>query len=133
MLWLLDSDACCACRTLVDHQALAISGESLNGSNLLYHFLVPEFYVFQQIMACLDAHDIPVRILKMSPRSVQNTLLTPKQERALMLAKDLGFFHYPRDITLHHLAQQVGIAASTLSERLRRGTLRLVDHYVSSL
>jgi predicted DNA binding protein len=58
-------------------------------------------------------------------------ILTEKQERALWFAITLGFYEWPRRITLTELAEKLGVSASTLSELMRRGLRRVLRNYFS--
>jgi predicted DNA binding protein len=56
-------------------------------------------------------------------------LLTARQSEALVTARELGYFDIPRRASTDEVADHLGIAASSLSERLRRAQGHLVDHY----
>lgn len=58
-------------------------------------------------------------IQKIPSNQVQGTL-TPRQAEILKVALTLGYFEFPRKITLTELARRVGVAKSTLSEIVRR-------------
>lgn len=60
---------------------------------------------------------------------LKTAVLTEKQERIFWLALKGGFFDYPRKIGLRELAEKLGVQSSTLSEIMRRGTRRLLEHY----
>jgi predicted DNA binding protein len=124
-----DSEDCPACQIIVLNNSLQITGASVNMDTVLYNFIVSEYQAFQDIVSALEAQGLKPRILEMSNGVSKDTVLTDKQERALWFAKALGFFNYPRSITQFNLAQKLGIASSTLSEQLRRGTRRLVENY----
>jgi len=40
-----------------------------------------------------------------------------------------GFFDYPRKIGMRELSAKLGIKPATLSETIRRGTRRLLEHH----
>ena len=52
--------------------------------------------------------------------------LTTKQRETLRTAVEAGYFDVPRGVELHELAAQLGVSSQSVSERLRRGTARLV-------
>jgi predicted DNA binding protein len=56
-------------------------------------------------------------------------VLTENQERIFWLALKSGFFDYPRKIDMAELSKKIGVSTATLSEVVRRGTRRLLEHY----
>lgn len=53
--------------------------------------------------------------------------LTDKQREALLAAVDSGYYDVPRAISMSELAGKLDVSHQALSERLRRGTKRLVQ------
>jgi hypothetical protein len=53
--------------------------------------------------------------------------LTDAQREALVAANDLGYFEIPRRASLADVADELGVAQSSLSERLRRAHSHLVE------
>jgi predicted DNA binding protein len=51
--------------------------------------------------------------------------LTGRQERALRVAFQIGYFDYPRKASLATLAGRLGVSRSTALELLRKGTTKL--------
>jgi len=64
-------------------------------------------------------------IAKMSPTRA----LTPKQERVMKSALELGYYDYPKRISTEELSKAVGISPSTASEILRRAERRIITGY----
>lgn len=58
--------------------------------------------------------------------------LTDRQREALRLAYEMGYFEIPRTTSLDAVAAELGITASSLSERLRRAQTHLVEETVVS-
>lgn len=52
--------------------------------------------------------------------------LTDEQHEALRLAIGRGYYSIPREVTLAELAGEVGISQQAMSERLRRGTAKVL-------
>ncbi|MEM0120693.1 MAG: helix-turn-helix domain-containing protein [Thermoprotei archaeon] len=55
--------------------------------------------------------------------------LSPHQRDVLRQAYDLGYFDFPRKITLRRLAQKLGVKPSSLSEVLRRAQSKIVSRF----
>jgi len=56
--------------------------------------------------------------------------LTEPQRETLRLAYRRGYFSVPREVTATELADELGVSAQAVSERLRRGSARLVERSV---
>lgn len=52
--------------------------------------------------------------------------LTEKQDEALVMAWEAGYFQTPREAKLEDIAEQIGITRQSLSQRLRRGEHSLI-------
>ncbi|MGQ3414524.1 helix-turn-helix domain-containing protein [Natrinema sp. LN54] len=77
----------------------------------------------------LRAEGIPLTLHKISNPTVvdEEQLLTAEQSDALVTAYKEGYFEVPRGIDQAELAALLGISDSSLSQRLRRGTARIVQ------
>jgi len=57
-------------------------------------------------------------------------LLTQRQEYALVYAYLKGYYNYPRKVSLKELAEELGMAVSTLAELLRRAEAKVIEAFV---
>ena len=62
----------------------------------------------------------------------RNGLLTFKQEKAIKLASDEGYFKFPRRVGLKKLSEILGMSPSTLDEVLRRAEGKIMKNHVGS-
>lgn len=53
--------------------------------------------------------------------------LTAKQRDALVAAYSAGYYETPREITAAGLAEEFDLSQQAFSDRLRRGTSKLID------
>ncbi len=58
-------------------------------------------------------------------------VLTVRQREVLMKASELGYFSFPRKMSLTEVAGQMSITPATLSEILRSAEAKIMRHYVS--
>jgi len=58
--------------------------------------------------------------------------LTDRQTEALRTAYEMGYFEVPRGASLDAVAAELGISASSLSERLRRAQTALIEEQVAT-
>jgi predicted DNA binding protein len=125
----LESEGCGVCNTILAHDAFLVSGKSMQGNIITYSFMVPTAEAYRGILTDLEKTGHKVKILKVGKFEQQIGVLTENQERIFWLALKSGFFDYPRQVGMAELAGKLGISAATLSEIMRRGTRRLLEHY----
>ena len=125
----LESEGCEVCNTILAHDAFLVSGKSIENNIITYSFMVPTFEAYQGIIGDLKKGGFQVNVRKIGKFEQQITVLTENQERIFWLALKSGFFDYPRQIGMAELAAKLGISTATLSEIMRRGTRRLLEHY----
>ena len=125
----LESEGCEVCNTILTHDAFLVSGKSMEDNIITYSFMVPTFEAYKGIISDLEKAGYQVNVRKIGKFEQQIGVLTENQERIFWLALKSGFFEYPRQIGIAELAAKLGIRAATLSEIMRRGTRRLLEHY----
>ncbi|MDP3741951.1 MAG: helix-turn-helix domain-containing protein [Candidatus Micrarchaeota archaeon] len=59
------------------------------------------------------------------------TGLTQKQLIAFQLACQLGYYKYPRSVSLEQLAKAAKLSYSTYKEHLRRAEEKIMPHVIS--
>ncbi|MGE5575187.1 MAG: helix-turn-helix domain-containing protein [Ignavibacteria bacterium] len=125
----LESEGCEVCNTILAHDAFLISGKSMQDNIITYSFMVPTSEAYRGIITDLEKTGHKINIRKVGKFEQKIDVLTENQERIFWLALKSGFFDYPRQIGMAELAAKLGISAGTLSEIMRRGTRRLLEHY----
>lgn len=58
--------------------------------------------------------------------------LTDRQHEALRIAYERGYFDIPRQASLEEIAGELGVSASSVSERLRRAQTQLIEETVAT-
>ncbi len=125
----MESEGCGVCNTILAHDAFLVSGKSMQGNIITYSFMVPTHEAYRGIIEDLERTGHKVTVRKVGKFEQKIDVLTENQERIFWLAMKSGFFDYPRQIGMAELAAKLGISSATLSEILRRGTRRLLEHY----
>ncbi len=125
----LESEGCEVCNTILAHDAFLVSGKSMHENIITYSFMVPTFEAYKGIIDDLEKAGHKVNVRKIGKFEQQIGVLTENQERIFWLALKSGFFDYPRQIGMEELATKLRISTSTLSETMRRGMRRLLEHY----
>jgi predicted DNA binding protein len=127
-MW-FESEGCEVCNTILAHDAFLVAGKSMEQDKIMYSFMVPTFEAYSAIVKALESAGHKVTVLKMGQFEPKTGVLTEHQERVFWLALKGGFFDYPRKVGTRELSAKLGVKPSTLSETLRRGTRRLLEHY----
>ena len=126
-----DVEGCDLCKTVLSHGSFLISGKNVEDYTIVYSFVAPSFKAFQTILSTLESRGLKPKVLEVGKfrPNARSKILTEKQERVLWLALKMGFFEFPRKITMLDLSHRLGIGLSTLSEIIRRGTRRLFENH----
>ena len=125
-----NTNGCDICNTIFVNSSFLISARHVKGFKIVYSFVAPNSDAFKKISSSLEAKGIKFKVLEAGKFKPRSKALTEKQERVLWLALKMGFFEYPRKVTMLELAKRLGIGLSSLSEILRRGLRRLLeDHF----
>lgn len=125
----IEGEGCGACKTILSEGAFLISGANPKGKHFIYRFIAPNYDIFQRIFGSLERRGFKPKVLQVMKYRSKGKVLTEKQEVTLWIALRSGFFDYPRKIKVEDLAKRLNISSSTLSEILRRGMRRVLEHY----
>lgn len=63
--------------------------------------------------------------------TVTEEALTQKQQEALLVAYDCGYFESPREATMEEIGEQLGISQQAVASRLRHGLRHILKHTLS--
>jgi len=123
-----ESDGCDVCNLILSRGSFLVAGRSTENGALIHTFIAPNFEAFKSVVSSLENIGLEPKILRIG-KYKRTGILTERQERVLWLALQTGFFEFPRKINTIELSGRLGIALSTLSEILRRGIRRLLEHH----
>jgi predicted DNA binding protein len=130
-IW-FDSDGCEICETILSHGSFLVSGNTTEDRTLAYTFISLNYEAFQNTVSEFEAKGLKPEILRVEKYSSKGEVLTERQERVLWLALKMGFFEYPRKLSMKELSRKIGVSMSTLSEIMRRGFRRLLESHFES-
>jgi predicted DNA binding protein len=121
---------CQACQTLTESECFLTDATALADGGLVWHILAPNRAAVEELVQSLDGKEPEL----LSIQSVKAAgMLTDRQEKVISLAYDLGYFEFPKQISLTKLAEKLGVAKSTLSEILRTGEAKVLHAYFHGL
>lgn len=122
---------CQACHALAESECFLTDATAMEGGGLVWDIIAPDRSTVEDLMESLDggpqAELLSVRSVKMKG------MLTYRQEEVISLAYTLGYFEFPKKISLTSLAKKLGVAKSTLSEILRTGEAKVLHAYFHGL
>jgi len=55
--------------------------------------------------------------------------LTSRQELVVKVAFDLGYFDYPKKISVREMAEIFGVSPATINEEIRKGVRKILKEY----
>lgn len=77
----------------------------------------------------LSAFDISFSVEEVHQRIDQSQLLTDRQQRLIKAAVEHGYYDTPRTCSLTELADELGLAKSTVSETLHRAEAAIIKRF----
>ena len=131
LVW-FESEGCGICNTILSQGSFLVSGRTSDNTGMIFSFIAPNQDAYRNIIMSLKDRGYKVKVLRVRRANVVERVLTPSQERTLWIALKTGYFDYPRRISTEELSRILGISGSTLSEILRRGIRRLLEHHFES-
>ncbi|MFC6718378.1 helix-turn-helix domain-containing protein [Natrialbaceae archaeon GCM10025810] len=80
--------------------------------------------------------DIPITLTELhalTPVETTEAALTEKQQEALVLAYDRGYFESPREVTMEDIGADLGITEQAVASRLRRGIKQILGNTLTDV
>ncbi len=122
---------CHACQALAESECFLTDASAMDGGGLVWHILAPKRSAVEPLMKSLDGGAIAELLSLRSAKS--RGMLTDRQEEVMSLAYSLGYFEFPKRVSLTQLAERLGVAKSTLSEILHTGEAKVLHAYFHGL
>ena len=125
-------DNCHACHELAHSECFLTDATATGEGGLEWRLLAPRRSSIESLVAKLEKRGIPVELA--SIKNVKGSgSLTDRQARVLSLAYELGYFEFPKKISLTGLAKKVGVSKAALSETLHTGEEKVLHAYFQGL
>lgn len=123
---------CGSCRTLALSECFLTDAVATEAGGVEWRIVAAQREAVENLVKSLQGRGIEVEVAAI--RSVKGAgSLTERQDRVLSLAFKLGFFEFPKRISLTNLAKKLDISKSTLSEILRNGEEKVLHSYFQGL
>ena len=128
----LQVDQCHACHTLANSECFLTDATATGSGGLEWRILAPERSAVERLVHELQVRGLAVELAAL--KSIKGSGgLTERQDRVLSLAFKLGYFEFPKKISLTDLAKKLGVSKSSLSETLRTGEEKVLHAYFQGL
>jgi hypothetical protein len=123
---------CRACDAVAESECFLTDATAAGGEGVEWHLLAPDRRAVQKLAETLTGRGLDVHVTAL--RSMKTAgLLTDRQDAVVRLAYRLGFFEFPKKVSLTELAGKLGISKSTLSETLRAAEAKILHTYFQGL
>ncbi|MEM0373912.1 MAG: helix-turn-helix domain-containing protein [Sulfolobaceae archaeon] len=106
---------------------MIIRGDLIQGV-IRWSIILNGYEELRRLLRELSEGGYNVKVLKVVKLS-KKELLTPKQERILLVALEAGYFDYPRKVGLRELARELNMSPSNLLEIIRRAEKKVILNY----
>ena len=113
----LFNSSCCFLRKVIT---------SVNGE-VQYHFIGSDIEC-RRLMRSLADRGVIYRVEELSFLRNRSSL-TGKQELVVKVAFDLGYFDYPKKISVREMAEIFGVSPATINEEIRKGVKKILKEY----
>ncbi len=120
---------CQGCRILRDSDCFLVSATTQPDGWIEWTLIFTKKSALQKLVFSLRNIGCGVRLKKVA-NIEEETMLTPKQEEIIKVAYEKGYYDFPKKIGIRELAEMFNISTATLSEVLRRGQKKIIEHYL---
>lgn len=123
---------CNACKTLAESECFLTEATATEDGGLEWRILAPKRTTIEALVKDLRGRGLEIEVAALKPVK-PGGVLTDRQEQVLSIAYKLGFFEFPKKVSLTGLAKKLGVSKSTLSEILRAGEAKVLHAYFHGL
>jgi predicted DNA binding protein len=123
---------CHACFALAESGCFLTAATATEEGGLEWHVVSPDRSAIDRLVRTLRGRQLPIDLASIHTLGAPH-MLTSRQDRVLSLAYKLGYFEFPKKISLTALAKKLSISKSTLSEILRLGEQKVLHSYFQRL
>ncbi len=123
---------CHACQVLAESECFLSDAVATREDGVEWTILAPKPEAVRSVARTLEHRGLEVDIVAIRPAK-ESGELTNRQEQVLSLAYRLGYFEFPKKISLTRLAKKLDVSKSTLSEILRTGEAKILHSFFQGL
>lgn len=125
---IVGTSACGGCRSLIDSGCFLISATTDKNGWVEWKLVMDEKAQLQKLVEILRKRKINSNLISIQPVDDKESL-TPRQERIIKTALERGYYDFPKRIGIRELAKMFEISTASVSETLRRGQKKIIEHH----
>ena len=130
ILGAIEVNNCAICRAVQGTDCFLTHGVTTEDGSLLLKIMAGERKSLRDFIFRLEEDGCEVRIISLRDPEKED-ILTERQEEILRTAYEMGYFEYPKKVSIKELAERLNMSISTLSETLRKSEKKVLEYYFS--
>jgi predicted DNA binding protein len=130
ILGAIEVNDCAICKAVQGTDCFLTHGVTTEDGALLLKIVAGERKSVRDFIFRLEEDGCKVKIVSLRDPEKEE-ILTERQEEILRTAYELGYFEYPKKVSIKELAEKLNMSISTLSEMLRKSEKRVLEYYFS--
>lgn len=128
---IVGTSGCGGCRSILNSGCFLISATTDDQGWVEWKLILNEKLQLQKLVDNLNDHNIDSSLIMIQPIDDKDSL-TQRQERIIKTALERGYYDFPKRIGIRELARIFEISTASVSETLRRGQKKIIEHYFKS-
>ena len=125
---IVGTKGCGGCRSIIESGCFLITASTDDQSWVEWKLIMNEKMQLQKLVDSLEKKGIESRLILIQPIDDKESL-TPRQENIIKTALERGYYDFPKRIGIRELARIFDISTASVSETLRRGQKKIIEHY----
>ena len=125
---IVGTKGCGGCRSIVESGCFLVSASTDDQGWVEWKLIINEKLQLQKLVEALSGRGIESRLILIQPIDDRESL-TPRQEKIIKTALERGYYDFPKRIGIRELARIFDISTASVSETLRRGQKKIIEHY----
>ena len=130
MLGEVEVNKCSICKAIAGSDCFLTYGTTTGDGSIILTVVSSERKNIREFISKLEEDGSEVTIISIRDPEKED-ILTERQEVVLRAAYELGYFEYPKKISIKDLSEHLNLSISTLSETLRKSEKKVLDYYFS--
>jgi hypothetical protein len=125
---IVGTKGCGGCRSILESGCFLISATTDSQGWVEWKLIMNEKLQLQKLVNHLNDKEIESSLIMIHPIDDKDSL-TPRQEKIIKTALERGYYDFPKRIGIRELARIFDISTASVSETLRRGQKKIIEHY----